>query len=323
VVLRVSFPAEPRGGASDPATAAAGVIVTGATGLVGHLLLPRLLDAGFPVQAVSRRAGPPGPGRLEGRPRLRWIASDLAAAASQPPRGFDPASILVHAAPLWLLPASLRSFAEIGVRRLVAFGSTSRDTRAASPSRAERETARRLAEAEQALQRGCQEHAMRWTLLRPTLVYGGGRDRNVSDVARVLVRLGFFPVAGAARGLRQPVHAADLATACISVLDAPASFDRAYDLPGGETLSYLEMVSRIARGVGREGRIVRLPLPLLRAALSVAGWLPGLRHVTPAMADRMNEDLVFDAAPARRDFGYDPRPFRFPDEAPPAGGSCS
>ncbi len=59
---------------------------------------------------------------------------------------------------------------------------------------------------------------------------------------------------------------------------------------------------------------LHLPLPLLRGALAVASRLLGLGHATPDMADRMNEDLVFDLAPARRDFGYDPRPFRFPDD---------
>ena len=75
------------------------------------------------------------------------------------------------------------------------------------------------------------------------------------------------------------------------------------------------MVSRIARGIGRTPRLVHLPLPLVRGALAAASFVPGLGHVTPDMADRMDEDLVFDLAPARRDFGYDPRPFRFPDEA--------
>ncbi len=80
------------------------------------------------------------------------------------------------------------------------------------------------------------------------------------------------------------------------------------------------MVSRIARGVGHVPRLVHLPLPLLRGTLAAARWLPGLGHLTPDMADRMNEDLVFDAGPARQDFGYDPRPFRFPDE-PDAGST--
>jgi hypothetical protein len=34
------------------------------------------------------------------------------------------------------------------------------------------------------------------------------------------------------------------------------------------------------------------------------------QRLTPAMAKRMNEDLVFDHAPAVRDFGFAPTPFR-------------
>ena len=142
----------------------------------------------------------------------------------------------------------------------------------------------------------------------------------MSDVARFVARFGFFPIAGRGTGRRQPVHGADLAAAALDVLDNPATFDRAYDTPGGETLTYAEMVSRIARAVGRTPRLVHLPLPLLRGALATASRSPASGHVTRDMADRMDEDLVFDLAPARRDFGYDPRPFRFPDEPTRAEG---
>ncbi len=281
------------------------MIVTGATGLVGPDLLPLLRGRGCGVQAISRRA-PDG-----ASPGLTWTALDLA--AGPPSAALSPAGALIHAAPIWLLPPWLPCFAELGVRRVVAFSSTSRQTKADSPVARERELARRLADAEAALASLARAHGMRWTLLRPSLIYGGGRDRNVSDVARLIRRFGFFPIAGEGRGGRQPVHAADLAAAAVAVLDNPATFDRAYDVPGGETLTYAEMVRRIARGLGRRPRLLRIPRPLLRGALAMASRLPRWRHLTPAMADRMDEDLVFDAAPARRDFGYDPRPFVFPD----------
>jgi nucleoside-diphosphate-sugar epimerase len=289
-----------------------GVVVTGASGLVGRYLLPLLMQRGDAVQAVSRRptrsAGAAGP--------THWIKLDLDGPWAEAARGspFGPADGLVHAAPIWLLPAWIPAAAEAGVNRLVAVSSTSRFTKQGSGSARERETARRLAEAEEAVERACREQRIRWTILRPTLVYGGGRDQNVSAIARFVRRFGFFPIAGEGRGKRQPVHAADLARAALAALDSPNALDRAYDTPGGETLTYAEMVSRIARGVGRAPRLVRLPLPLLRGALAVASRLPGLGQSAPDMADRMNEDLVFDGTAAGRDFGYDPRPFRFPDE---------
>jgi len=282
------------------------VLLTGARGLVGRRLVPLLFETELSVLAVSRHAAP----NPAGEPAVRWIALDLERPGALPAR----VDLLVHAAPIWLLPPWLPPAADAGVRRVVAFSSTSRFTRRASGSPRERETAGRIAAAEQAVQETCRARGIRWTVLRPTLVYGGGRDRNVSHVARFVRWFGFFPVAGAGRGLRQPVHAGDLARAVLAVLDRPATFDRAYDTPGGETLPYVEMVSRIAVGVGRRPRILHVPRPLLRGALAIARRLPGFGHLTPEVADRMDEDLVFDVTAARRDFGYDPRPFRFPDE---------
>jgi nucleoside-diphosphate-sugar epimerase len=160
----------------------------------------------------------------------------------------------------------------------------------------------------------CRKEEIAWTLFRPTLIYGEGRDRNVSEIARFIRRFGFFPLAGEGRGRRQPVHAEDLARACLAVLDNEQAIGRVYDLPGGETLTYAEMVSRIARGLGRTPRLLRVPVPLLRVALAGLRRLPSFAHLSPEVASRMNIDLIFDAQAARRDFGYDPRPFRYPDE---------
>jgi nucleoside-diphosphate-sugar epimerase len=288
-------------------------VLTGARGLVGRRLLPLLLERGFSVQAVSRAPAPEG--RSVG---VHWVTLDL----SRPPgapgtAGLGPARLAFHAAPIWLLPPWIPALAEAGVRRLVAFSSTSRFTKEHSGSRRERATARRIAEAEERLASSCGERGVHWTILRPTLVWDGEHDRNVSDIARFVRSFGFFPIAGEGFGQRQPVHAADLATAALAVLDSPATLDRAYDTPGGETLPYREMVARIARGTGGEPRLVRIPLPLLRGTLRLASRLPGLGHLSPDMADRMGEDLVFDVTAARRDFGYDPRAFRFPGAPDP------
>ncbi len=288
-------------------------VLTGARGLVGRRLLPLLLERGFAVQAVSRVPAPEGPSVV-----VHWVSLDL----SRPPGAprtpaIGPARLAFHAAPIWLLPPWIPVLADAGVRRLVAFSSTSRFTKERSRSSAEREMARRIAEAEERLASSCAPLGVRWTILRPTLVWDGERDRNVSDVARFVRRFGFFPIAGEGRGRRQPVHAADLAAAALAVLDAPATLNRAYDTPGGETLAYRDMVARIARGVGREPRLVRVPLPLFRGALRLASRLPGLGHLSPDVADRMGEDLVFDVTEARRDFGYDPRAFRFPGAPDP------
>jgi len=228
--------------------------------------------------------------------------------------GLEPIATLVHAAPIWLLPPLLHRLSDLGLRRVVAFSSTSRFTKRDSASPAERDLAQRLVAAEEAVGSIGRDRAIAWTIFRPTLIYGG-RDSSVSAIAGLVRRLGFFPVAGAARGARQPVHASDLARAVVSVLDNATTFGKTYDLPGGETLTYAEMVARIARGMGRKPRLLHLPPAALRFALGLARLLPGLAYLSPQMADRMNEDLCFDDGPARRDFGYSPQGFVYPDPA--------
>jgi hypothetical protein len=51
-------------------------------------------------------------------------------------------------------------------------------------------------------------------------------------------------------------------------------------------------------------------MPMFRAALAAAQARGVARELTATAVARMRDDLVFDPAPARRDFGYAPRVFR-------------
>jgi nucleoside-diphosphate-sugar epimerase len=278
-------------------------LVTGASSLVGTCLLERLVARGWPVRAFGRFGGTSSAGVV-------WTRCDIVHGLGPPDA---PARTLFHVAPLWLLPGLLDGLGAWGVERVVAIGSTSRFSKLASSNPYEREVALRLAKAEEALEARSRDLGLRWTLFRPTLIYGRGRDRNVSAIGRFVKAVGFFPLAGDGKGRRQPLHAEDLALACLQVLDNPRTHGRAYDLAGGTTLTYREMVEAVFRGLGRNPRLVPVPRVVLGAALSAASWLPGQGHLTAEMARRTDEDLVFDATPAVTDFGWAPRPFRFPD----------
>jgi nucleoside-diphosphate-sugar epimerase len=165
-----------------------------------------------------------------------------------------------------------------------------------------------LIEGETETQSFCEEHGISWTILRPTLIYAEGRDRGVTRLANIIRRLHLLPLAGDAIGRRQPVHADDLATGAIAAALSPAASNKAYEVPGGETLSYRSMCERIFEGMGRKPRIVSIPPSIWRMGLSiVALWMP---RVNPEMGSRMAEDMVFDATPAQRDFQWQPRTFR-------------
>ena len=72
---------------------------------------------------------------------------------------------------------------------------------------AERELLKSLAEAEQKIVAACTQGNVDWTILRPTLIYGEGRDVNITPLSRLIRRFGFmskplFPTSNVAMGLR-------------------------------------------------------------------------------------------------------------------------
>jgi nucleoside-diphosphate-sugar epimerase len=273
------------------------VLVLGATSLIGRHLMARLKEEGLDPIAFSRRP-PPGD--------ACWVGGDLK----------DPdlaerlpvATTVFSLSPIWLLPSALRALEARGMARLIAFSSTSRFTKTDSPVAAERAVAAALAEAEQAIEAWCAANGVAWTILRPTLIYDEGHDENVSRIARLVRRFHVMPLSGAGEGLRQPVHAEDLAAGALAAAHAPAAQNRTYNLVGGETVSYRVMVDRVFEGLGKTPRTLPMPTWLFGLLMRLAKpFFPG---ATTAMGTRMGQDLTFDSSDAARDFGWSPRQFR-------------
>ena len=286
------------------AAADSAVLLTGRTSAVGLPVINLLLAQGFQVHSLGRKPL----GEVEQQPNLYWSPFDMA-----DPQQVLPdvtANTLIHTASLWLLPRWLENFHALGVRRVIAFSSTSRFTKLSSASAYELEVVTKLIAAEEHLASECERLGMAWTIFRPTLIYGGSdSDRNEADIARLIRKLGFFPMFGIGAGCRQPVNAADLAKACLQSLSASDSYNKGYNLSGGETLTYKEMVGRIFETLGRHPRFIRIPLAAFRLAVILARLHPRFAHLTADMALRMQADLVFDHGDAARDFGYSPGNF--------------
>ncbi|MFM1996603.1 MAG: hypothetical protein RLZZ111_990 [Planctomycetota bacterium] len=299
----------------DPAPAgtapheAVGVI--GATSFVGARLLARLCGpAARPVRRVvacSRHAA--GPAAADSGVEWHRLAAGRRVDGGPIPRW-------VTLCPVWSVAEHLPLLEAAGARRLVVVSSTSRYTKRSSPAAADRALAARLATAEETVTEAAAARGIELVILRPTMTYDGVHDHNVAAIARFIRRAGFFPVAGPAAGRRMPVHADDVADACGRAVDAHG-LRHSYELSGGETLSYREMVRRIFAWVGLPARIVTVPEAVVRAAGTLAVLAPRVDPLV-AMASRMNEDLVFDHGPAAVDLAFAPRPFILSDDVLPS-----
>lgn len=276
-------------------------LVFGGSGQIGVPVIKRLRAAGFRVFAVSRAVQADSEG-------LTWLQGDLQQSRGLPPR----VDAIFSLGPLdhfsrWYAATQLPA------PRVIAFGSTSMDTKQDSSDAGERALAARLREAEARVLAAAVQKDEAVTLLRPTLIYGTGRDKTLTPVARLARRTGFFLLPRGASGLRQPVHVDDLADAALSVVDAERTHGRSYALPGGETLAYAQMVERTLAAVHPPARLIQVPALWFRTALAVAHATGRLTGLGDAAVARMRQDLVFDGEPARRDFGYSPRGFQ-PDQ---------
>ncbi len=92
-------------------------------------------------------------------------------------------------------------------------------------------------------------------------------------------------------------------------LGQPITFNRSYNLSGGEILTYRQMVEKIFSSLGKPIRFFLVPAWLFRLGIQAIMLFPGKRSITPEMAVRMNTDLCFPHADATKDFGFMPRPF--------------
>lgn len=265
------------------------MLVFGASSQIGHCLLPMSCDQGMRTSAISRAA--------HDDDRVRWLQGSLPDTV----RGeFADIEAIACFAPLdafatWLQRANLPS-----LRCVVATSSMSAESKRESPVADERAIAQRLRDGEQALARACESRDIAWTILRPTLIYGVGRDRSLTPLACRAMRTRVFPLPPG-RGLRQPVHAQDVAEAVIAAMRAPRAAGHVIPIGGGERLDAQEMFARVRASLPHRTLPLRLPRFAVRATMAV----PALR----GPLSRLDRDLVADNGELERLLGVRPRGF--------------
>jgi nucleoside-diphosphate-sugar epimerase len=273
------------------------IAVTGGSGFTGRFVVDKLLSEGHTVRCLARRttdrgALAAGAGVFEG---------DLDDSESLR-RFLTGSDVLVNVASLGFGHASnvVRACEAASVRRGVFFSTTSIFTELPSASRAVRVAAEETVRASQ----------LSWTILRPTMIYGTERDRNMSRMIRFLNRAPFVPLPGGGSALVQPVHVEDLAEAVARTLQRPETTGRAYDLPGADPAPLRAVLRFVLSELGRHAPILTIP-SAPAAALAGLWQVTGLPpRVSREQVLRLSEDKAFPYDEARRDLDFRPRSWK-------------
>ena len=214
------------------------ILLTGATGLLGGGLLELLLDEGHEVRCLVRPDSP-NVSRLDGK-GVEIFRGDAGHEADLY-RALGGTDAFLHVAGIEHSPAVVGAARRAGVGRLVVVGSTSAHSAYAFRSGPKLE-----------MEKVVRSSGLPWTIVRPTMIYGSERDRNIHRLLRFLDRWPFFPMFGPGTNLWQPVYHEDCARAILETLKHPETVHQSYDLPGANPLTYLDLVKTAATALGQK-----------------------------------------------------------------------
>ncbi len=278
------------------------VLILGGGSLVGNYLLPLLAEKGYRGYVVSRKP-------IDGGLHFQWLPSSEVQEASW---RLQEKAIIISLWPIWLVGPVMTQF--LGAAQLIALSSTSLFGKAKSLDPEELELVSRISKAEEDVRVRSETFRIPYTILRPTLIYDGISDQSITFIAKIIKQFGFFLVAGDAAGLRQPIHAEDVAIAIINSLGNEKAYNQSFNITGGETITYFTMIRRVSESLGRRVHILPFPKILLKTMLYAARLL-ALTDLSPSLFDRMNQDLAYDGEPAVEALKVQPRSFfpKFPE----------
>jgi uncharacterized protein YbjT (DUF2867 family) len=283
-------------------------LLTGATGYIGGRLMRRLVADGRDVRALARN-----PDALAGEP-VQAVKGDVISGAGlrEALDGCETAYYLVHSMARGAGPngafADLdrraadnvaRAAQEAGVDRIVYLGGLIPQGQAISPH------LRSRLEVEEILLDAIPDSVA----LRASIVIGA-RSSSFQLLVRLIERLRILPMPGWRGNRTQPIDERDAIEYLARAPITAAAAGRSLDIAGPDTVTYAQMIERIAESMGVGRMPVGLGISLTPPAAAVVASVTGLdlQLVRPLM-----ESLEYDLLPRNMDavevFGHRPRRF--------------
>ncbi len=278
------------------------ILVTGATSQVGIVLVKELIARGYGVRCLVRRTSSIDGIRGQG---VEFLYGDLDS-FEDVRAAAEGADKIIHIAGIWRIEHLLRAAEEIDFKgRIIFIGSMSRFKKLDSIDEKEKELAGRMAGAEKMIS----ESKLDYVILRPTMLYGIDRDKNILQIIRFMRKFRFYPLIGGGNAQKHPVYVGDVAKAVVSCMSGTEVSRRDYVIAGEKPIKHREMLAAIKRNLPFKAFILRVPVFAGYAAVFLYKLVKPSSYINYAMVKRVNEDSSYDIGPATRDFGYAPADF--------------
>ena len=264
------------------------VVVTGAAGLVGQNLIPRLKARGHRIVGIDKH--PTNTARLrELHPDVEVVAADLSqpGAWSDAFAGAD--AVVLNQAQIGGLEREpfvannvtatehiLAAMAKHDVPYFVHISSSVVNSKAQDLYVETKTAQEKLVDA-------C---PIPHVVLRPTLMFGWFDRKHLGWLRRFMDRSPVFPIPGNGRFRRQPLYVGDFASVIAASLDRRLA--GTYDISGRAEVDYVDLIAAIKRIAKGRAAIVHIPYRLFWALL----WLYARFDRDPPFTTNQLEALV-------------------------------
>jgi nucleoside-diphosphate-sugar epimerase len=280
------------------------VVVTGASGFIGRVLVARTREAGHEVTSLSRADGslPGGYEDADALGRAFAGADVVVHLAARAHRGGTDADFECNVRAARAVAQGARS---AGIRRLVLLSSIGVNgnvtTRGAftenDPAAPVEPYARSKLRAEREVQAVLSGSSTEWVIVRPPLVYGPNAPGNFARLVHAVARGWPLPLRSV-RNHRSLIAVDNLSDLILLCTTHPAAANELFLVADADDIATPEMISCIARGLGTASHLWRAPPALLKLCARLAN--------RPRIAESLCDSLQVDASKARRMLGWSP-----------------
>lgn len=273
------------------------VFVIGGTGFTGSHTVSLLLKNGYPVRCLYR---PTSDRSVLPQPEIEWALGDLSDAdsLSASMQGTD---VLLNIASLGFGHADsiLHAAKTAGIKRDIFISTTAIFTRLDARSK------RMRIAAEHAIETS----GLQFTILRPTMIYGSPRDRNMWRLIRFMRYSPIIPVFGDGNHLQQPIYVEDVARAVMGCLKSDSTIGKCYNIAGKYPLTYNDVIRTVAQAMQKRVWKLHISVKPVVFMLILFERLHIPFIIKSEQVLRLNENKNFSYEEAQRDFGFNPLSF--------------
>lgn len=270
------------------------ILLTGATGFLGEFVLHELLRQGYPTTCFVRETS-----NIE---VIKELNADFVYGELNDKNSIRNAlvgkDVLINIVSMGsgLAPTILDAITESNVNRVIFISTTGIFTNLNPTSKGIRIEAERL----------IKESSLNYTILRPTMIYGTPKDRNLWRLITYIKRFPVLPILGNGNYLQQPVYVEDLAKAIVNVINNPVTFRKEYNVAGERPLTYNELVDIVSEKMRKKTIKIHLPMKLSFHLLKIYESISKNPRLKAEQVLRLNENKAFSIDDAVRDFDYAP-----------------